>query len=111
MLFLERKLMNSALTELQEWYVSQCDGDWEHGYGISISTLDNPGWCLCINLEDTDLAEVAFAEVKENYDDDSQWLVCTKQEAKFSGYGGPHQLERMIDIFLTWVKTNLSQKA
>ena len=111
MLFLGRRLMNSVLTEFQEWYVSQCDGDWEHGYGISIGTLDNPGWCICIDLEDTDLADVAFTEVKENYDDDLEWLVCAKHEAKFSGHGGPRQLERMIHIFLTWAKANLSQKA
>lgn len=29
---------------LQKWYKSQCDGDWEHEYGIKIETVDNPGW-------------------------------------------------------------------
>ena len=29
---------------LQEWAMSQVDGDWEHELGISISMLDNPGW-------------------------------------------------------------------
>jgi hypothetical protein len=28
---------------LEAWYASRCDGEWEHGYGISIETLDNPG--------------------------------------------------------------------
>ena len=26
------------LKRLQDWYISQCDGDWEHTYGISIAT-------------------------------------------------------------------------
>jgi hypothetical protein len=41
--------------EIQNWYTSQCDGDWEHGSGIKIDTLDNPGWTVKINLEDTDI--------------------------------------------------------
>ncbi|WP_239135544.1 Imm53 family immunity protein, partial [Actinoplanes derwentensis] len=28
-----------ALTWLQGWYATQCDGDWEHEYGVSIETL------------------------------------------------------------------------
>lgn len=33
---------------LQEWYIQNCDGDWEHCYGIKIGTLDNPGWSIDI---------------------------------------------------------------
>ncbi|MFE2849501.1 Imm53 family immunity protein, partial [Streptomyces scopuliridis] len=29
---------------LQNWYTQQCDGDWEHEWGVKIATLDNPGW-------------------------------------------------------------------
>ena len=32
----------STLTWLQAWYMSNCNGDWEHGYGVSVRTLDNP---------------------------------------------------------------------
>jgi hypothetical protein len=103
--------MTSALSQLQEWYFYRCDGDWEHSYGLSVSTLDNPGWCLCIDLDDTELADVAFSEVTENYDDDREWLICVKHGTKFRGDGGPHQLERLIHIFLTWAKINQSQKA
>jgi hypothetical protein len=33
-----------TLTWLQAWYAEQCDGDWEHQFGVSVETLDNPGW-------------------------------------------------------------------
>jgi leucyl-tRNA synthetase len=26
---------------LQKWYYLQCDGDWEHTYGIDLKTLEN----------------------------------------------------------------------
>jgi len=43
-----------ALSLLEKWYSAQCDGDWEHQYGVSIGTLDNPGWTLEIDLRGTD---------------------------------------------------------
>lgn len=99
--------MNSALSQLQEWYLSQCDGDWEHGYGVSIITLDNPGWSISINLEDTELADVPFTELRENLgreENGLEWFLCTKQGSQFSGNGGPRQLERIISIFLDWAR-------
>jgi hypothetical protein len=44
-----------ALTWLQGWYLSQCDGDWEHGHGVDIGTLDNPGWRVEIRVAETEL--------------------------------------------------------
>lgn len=104
--------MSSALSQLEEWYMSQGDRDWEHSYGVSVTTLDNPGWSIAIDLEDTELEDVPFAELRENSDDELEWLVCTKQAAKFSGNGGPHQLERIISIFLNWAReTRLAQES
>ena len=34
----------AVFQRLQKWYKSQCNGDWEHSFGIKIETLDNPGW-------------------------------------------------------------------
>ena len=39
-----RDLCVSIINWLEEWYVSNCDGDWEHTFGITINTIDNPGW-------------------------------------------------------------------
>ena len=35
---------------LERWYQAQCDGDWEHHSGVTIETLDNPGWLVKIDL-------------------------------------------------------------
>jgi hypothetical protein len=57
--------MNSfGLTELQARYIAQCDGAWEHTYGIKIETLDNPGWMLRVDLAETELAGRAFDRVE-----------------------------------------------
>ena len=97
--------MNSALSGLQEWYASQCDGDWEHSFGVSIGTLDNPGWSLSINLVGTELEGIPFAELRENYEDERDWLICVVRDNSFGGSGGPLTLERMIHIFLAWAQS------
>ncbi|PYJ29620.1 MAG: hypothetical protein DMF24_09765 [Verrucomicrobia bacterium] len=58
----------SPFQRLQRWYKAQCDGDWEHSYGVSIGTLDNPRWSLKIDLVDTPLQDKSFTEVKRDYD-------------------------------------------
>jgi hypothetical protein len=40
----------NALSYLEKWYRSHCNGEWEHAEGISIGTLDNPGWSIAVSL-------------------------------------------------------------
>ncbi len=47
-----------VLAELQRWYLAQCNDDWEHSYGVTIETLDNPGWSVHIDLADTALSDL-----------------------------------------------------
>ena len=101
----------TPLKALQEWYLSQCNEDWEHTYGVEIGTLDNPGWSLKVDLADTSLEEVGYAGhsygVGANSEPDSQdWLICKVEDRKFIGYGGPRKLDEMIDIFLLWANAN-----
>lgn len=41
---------------LLDWYANNCNGDWGHEYGIKISTIDNPGWLIQVNLSETDIS-------------------------------------------------------
>lgn len=61
----------NILESLQTWYKAQCDGDWEHQNGLSIESLDNPGWLLTIDLKGTSLEGKLFEEIhiERNKDD------------------------------------------
>lgn len=37
------------LIALEQYYKEKCDGIWEHTYGFTIETCDNPGWQMKIN--------------------------------------------------------------
>jgi len=94
----------STLQRLQRWYKAQCDGDWEHSYGVTIGTVDNPGWRLEIDLTDTSLRYKSFTEVKSDYEHDTNWLACFLRDGKFQGACGPERLEEMVEIFLDWAE-------
>ena len=91
----------SALQELQTWYLSHCDGDWEHAHGIHIETLDNPGWEVRIDLRDTELANRPFTAFS-NLDPDVDWMECHVEEGQFLAHGGAPMLEPILRAFLDW---------
>lgn len=95
----------SVLAEIQDWYNSNCDEDWEHSYGVTIETLDNPGWRVTIDLTDTNLENKPFTEIEENSSDESKWLNCKVENSKFQGAGNQFQLERILRIFVDWAKS------
>ncbi len=84
----------NTLRALQEWYISQCNGDWEHQYGVKIGTLDNPGWYLKIDLVDTDLSGKTFPGLEYGVGKNSEasgnnWIACKTENDQFVAYGGP----------------------
>ena len=91
-----------TLHQLQKWYHSQCNGDWEHSYGVEIGTLDNPGWRIIIELADTKLVDRPFTEVRQNREHPIDWIHCRVRDRKFEGFGGPFKLEEILKIFLAW---------
>ncbi|MFH1622189.1 MAG: immunity 53 family protein [Candidatus Omnitrophota bacterium] len=98
------------IKKLQEWYKGQCNKDWGHQYGISIDTLDNPGWTVKIDLNDTILKNKEFETITEGVGEESipesnDWIECKIENNQFVGVGGPDKLEKIIEIFLNWANS------
>jgi hypothetical protein len=101
-----RKQLMDQLTWLSQWYAKQCNGEWKHGYGVKIDTMDNPGWMLRINLEETELENRPFqgrqsGEVSEQYDPAQveSWWLCRVEKKQLVAYCGAHDLNAAISIF------------
>jgi hypothetical protein len=91
------------LSRLRNWYAAQCDGDWEHSYGIKLDTLDNPGWQLYIDLVDTELEHRPFnAVLRGDSNADGDWLHCKVESGRFEAAGGIPNLPDMLESFLQW---------
>lgn len=90
--------MSEELAWLQEWYIAQCDGDWEHSYGIRIETLDNPGWRVEIDVAETSLSELVVEGVLVERSE-NDWIHCELKDQKFRGAAGPRGLREIISVF------------
>ena len=95
--------MSNELQQLQDWFRSQCDGDWEHGNGIKLETLDNPGWSLDVALEDTHLEDTPFEKVWVERSD-SDWLYAVVEDRVFRGRGGAGNLAEVLRTFIDWAQ-------
>lgn len=96
--------MIAHIALLEEWYMAQCNGVWEHRYGITIETIDNPGWSVSIDLADTELQGKPFVPV-ERMASESSWLHCRVEEHTFRGHGDPHSLDEILRVFTDWASS------
>ena len=94
-------MTTDPVSSLEAWYAGNCDGDWEHGWGVLIQTLDNPGWSIEINLEGTSLQGRVFTRVQADRSEDD-WVRCWADENVFKGRGGPRNLGELLRIFAQW---------
>ncbi len=60
---------------LQTWYQTRSDGLWERSHGVTIESLDNPGWLVTIDLDGTPLENHAMPAVTLETSA-VDWLVC-----------------------------------
>jgi hypothetical protein len=87
------------LQHLQRWYLRQCDGEWEHSYGLTLSTLDNPGWSLRIDVAETNLAgQIRGWDKVERPEHD--WLHWRMSDDVFEAACGPTNLIEAVHAFL-----------
>lgn len=83
--------------------------------GITIETLDNPGWSVKICVEGTGLEFAQFDLVKTDVSQ-IDWLQCRIVERqnglphssnyrRFEGFGGALSLSDILKAFRTWGET------
>ena len=92
-----------TIGKLQTWYKAQCNGLWEHHHGVKIGTLDNPGWTVTIDLDETEKASEPFQEIKLE-SSETNWLRCWKQGNKFRGVGDPDKLDIILQHFIQFIE-------
>jgi hypothetical protein len=76
--------MANELERLQRWYLSQCNQDWEHTYGVTLENIDNPGWMLTVQLAHTTLQDIPFDARAANRSA-ADWFHCAVSDTQFRG--------------------------
>ncbi|MGO4262050.1 Imm53 family immunity protein [Lysobacter sp. TAB13] len=93
----------NALAELQQWYARQDKNLWEEGQ-IEIKTFSNPCWFVSIRLTNTTLANAEFTDIDEGIAETAPWARCYIEENVWKGAGD--DLERLVELFLSWKSAN-----
>lgn len=93
----------NTIERIQNWYIGNCDGAWEHSFGVRIDTLDNPGWIVRIDLEGTELEGKCFQSISSDVSDDN-WISCKVVEKRFEGAGDTLKLGSILNLFLDWAE-------
>src|SRR5437016_5806572 len=95
--------MANELGRLQKWYSSQCNGGWEHTYGVTIENIDNPGWMLKVQLTDTPRQDLQFRTLAVERSD-ADWIHRAVTDMQFRGSGGAQNLDEILGVFLDWAE-------
>ena len=96
--------MSDVINEIENWFSSQCDGNWEHQGGVRIESLDNPGWLVEIKLPHAKEALRNFAQRNEDRSE-RDWIQCSVSGDTFKGAGGPSNLAEILATFLNWIRS------
>lgn len=94
-----------SLSALEQWYTTQCNGEWEHAYGIEINTLDNPGWHVKIDLRDTKRQDSSLDRVRINRTE-INWIEYWAEKNRFEFACGPLNLTESLEIFVSWFNSD-----
>ena len=94
----------SLLNWLQDWFLGQCDDEWEFHEGIKIFSTSNPGWSVEISLEGTAVEEVSIPPTLTKMSNDD-WLSILVENGIFIGSGDPSKLAFILNRFKILVET------
>jgi hypothetical protein len=89
--------MSESFDWLQRFFLSNCDGEWEHEYGCKIDTMSDPGWILKFDLTGTPF-ETKLLEPLEDKASPTVWLKCRAEDGVFVAQCSPRRLAECIDI-------------
>jgi hypothetical protein len=94
-----------SLSALEKWYASQCNGEWEHAWGVRINTLDNPGRHAHLNLQGTRRQDATLEKFKLTRSQDD-WILYGAGKQEFQFACGPKNLSEAIDLFVSWCNSD-----
>lgn len=83
---------------IQNWFIEHCDGEWEHGQGIQITTLGKPGWEVEIDISKTSIANMTIKQIL-NEKSKTDWYGVKIENQTFTASGDSGKLEFLLGLF------------
>ncbi|MFI5589994.1 Imm53 family immunity protein [Amycolatopsis sp. NPDC051758] len=96
--------MTEEILWLSEWFSSQCDGDWEHEFGVRLETLDNPGWRLLVDIVGTGVEGRVLPRSKVDLGA-GRWLWTSADGKSYEGSCDVRSLRELVAAFRGFVSS------
>lgn len=93
---------------LLKWFYGQCDGDWEHGHGIEIKSVGIHYWALRISLDETELQDKLFQEIRISRSG-TDVVHCYLKNMEFCAHCVYLHLSEALQIFHAWAEQNQNE--
>lgn len=92
-----------------EWFSSNCNRDWEHDFGLTIETIDNPGWSITIDTAETStiLPDKQWILIEVN---ELDWYGYKISNGRFEASGDPKKLQLLLNLFRKDLDSIISHK-
>jgi hypothetical protein len=87
-----------SLEWIQNWFKENCDGEWEKNEVIQITTIDNPGWEVEIDISNTSIANTTINWIL-NENGKQDWYGVKIENQKFTAAGDPGKLIFLLGLF------------
>jgi hypothetical protein len=76
----------------------------KHPHGFSLGTLDNPGWSVTDDLNDTSQEDQSFDELRIEGAHALEWTFVRKESSTLKGTCGPRNPEHMVSFMSAWLR-------
>ncbi|MET8711036.1 MULTISPECIES: immunity 53 family protein [Streptomyces] len=93
---------------IQSWYASNCDGEWEHEFGVRMATTDNPGWHIEVDVSETDLEGVEVRRERRELPEGG-WMIAWSDGRTFQAACDPGSLGEVDALFEGWAERAAAQ--
>ena len=93
--------MGEGLGALQAWFAAHCDGNWEQEYGVTIGTVEEPGWERASISSERGSGKRAGVRVRSAVGD---WCEAWCDGYTFHAVGGTHNLDELLGTFVTFAE-------
>jgi hypothetical protein len=92
---------SNPMARLARWFLSQCDGDWEHSHSVDLGTVDNPGWAISIAIQGTALEGRPMERITVRRSE-ADWVEVWPDRYAWRADCGLLNLDEMVGYFLDW---------
>jgi hypothetical protein len=94
--------IDGLINGIVEWFLNECNGDWEHENQIKIETVSNPGWLVKIDLRNTSMENIKYE--KNSVDKNDDWYFISIKDMQFLASGDMNKLGFILSEFLSLSK-------